>query len=372
MRKTFQYRLYPSKSQIRVLEHTLEVCRWVYNRTLATRKDAYEERKESVSLYDTRNMLTVWKKEDQEYNKVYSQVLQNVQERVDLAFQAFFRRVRNGENPGYPRFKGKGRYDSFTFPQSGFNLIENHHLRLSKIGEIKIWMHRPIEGKIKTLAVRRTSTGKWYACFSCEVETKPLPENTRAVGIDVGLEKFATLSTGEYIENPRYFRKGENALAKAQRKLSKLDKESPKRANQRHVVSHIHEKISNQRKDFAHKLSRRLVDEFGIIVFEKLNITNMTQNHCLAKSIQDAAWNQLIQFTTYKAEDAGRSVVMVNPNGTSKKCSRCGTMVDKDLSVRIHVCPTCGLEINRDLNASYNILGLGLQSLGLAPRSHPL
>ena len=167
---------------------------------------------------------------------VHSQVLQNVQERVDLAFKAFFRRVKAGEKPGYPRFRGYGWYDSFTFKQFGFELLDNG-LLLSKIGVVKIVLHRPIEGQIKTLTIQRDAVGNWYACFACEVEPEPLPFNELAIGIDMGLESFATLSNGDWIDNPRFFRRDERALAKAQRKLSKAEKGTPERAKRRKAVS---------------------------------------------------------------------------------------------------------------------------------------
>jgi putative transposase len=211
-----------------------------------------------------------------------------------------------------------------------------------------------------------------YACFSCEVEPKPLPASEKAVGVDVGLKSFATLSNGEKVTNPRFFRKDENKLAKAQRKLSKAEKGTPERAKRRKAVEHIHQRIANRRKDFAHKLSRQLVNEYGVIALEKLNGKNMLQNHCLAKSISDAAWNQFARYTQYKAENAGRECVLVDPRNTSKRCSRCGTLLEKDLSARVHSCPICGLEIDRDENAAINILALGLQCLGVNPRSHPV
>jgi putative transposase len=237
---------------------------------------------------------------------------------------------------------------------------------------IKITQHRSVGGKIKTLSIQRDAVGNWYACFSCEVEPKPLPESEWAVGIDVGLESFATFSSGEKIANPRFFRQDEKELAKAQRKLSKSEKGTPERARRRKVVAHIHQRITNRRKDFTHKLSRQLVNEYGIIAFEKLNNNGMLQNHYLAKSISDAAWNGLVQYTIYKAEDAGRSVVLVDPKGTTQRCSRCGRIVKKSLSVRVHSCPVCGLKIDRDENAAINILALGLESLGASPRSSPV
>ena len=247
-----------------LLEQTLEICRWVYNDTLALRKNAWEQEQRSISLYETNKILTEWKKERPDLNQVYSQVLQNVQMRVDLAFKAFFRRVKAGENPGYPGFKGKGRYDSFTYPQSGFKL-EGDHLHLSKIGDVKIVLHRHIEGTIKTLTIRRSSTGKWYACFSVEYDPSPLPQKETAVGIDLGIESFATLSNGEKIENPRFFRTDEKALAKAQRRLSKAEKGTPDRKKARKIVAHVHERIANRRLNFAHQTSRKVVDRFGTI-----------------------------------------------------------------------------------------------------------
>jgi len=283
--------------------------------------------------------------------------------RVDLAFKAFFQRVKAGENPGYPRFKERGRYDSFTYKQSGFNL-DGDRLHLSKIGEVRIVLHRPIEGTIKTLTIRWSSTGKWYACFSVEYDPSPAPQKETVVGIDVGLESFATLSNGEKIENPRFFRTDERVLAKAQRKLSKAQKDTPERKKARKIVAHVHKRIVNRRLNFAHQTSRQLVDRFGTIVFEELNITNMQKNHPLAKSIADVAWNMFISITGSKAEDAGSRVIQVNPRNTSQMCSRCGMIVAKTLSDRVHSCPHCGLVMDRDQNAAINIMRLGLQSQG--------
>ncbi|TAK14860.1 MAG: transposase, partial [Anaerolineae bacterium] len=296
-----------------------------------------------------------------------SQVLQNVQERVDLAFKAFFRRAKAGEKPGYPRFRGDGRYASFTFKQSGFRLLDTG-LLLSKIGTVRIVLHRPLEGRIRTLTVQRDAVGNWYACFACEVEPEPLPFNPAAIGIDLGLESFATLANGLKIDNPRFFRQDERDLAKVQRRLSRAEKGTPRRAKRRRAVQHVHQRIANRRKDFAHKKSRELVNAFGFLAFEDLRIKNMLQNPCLAKSISDAAWSQLIQYTTYKAENAGRGVVLVDPRNTSRMCSCCGTLVEKSLSVRVHQCPnpSCGLVMDRDENAANNILRLGLESLGVA------
>lgn len=369
MRLAYRYRLNPTKSQRTALEGVLDACRWVYNNTLAIRKEAWEQRQESVSYYDTKKMIPTWKAELPFLAQAYSQTLQDVSMRVDLAFQAFFRRVKSGEKEaGYPRFKGKGWYDSFTFPQrEGGWRLDGDTLRIFKVGNVKIKLHRPIEGKIKTLTIRRDTLGNWYACFSCEVEWIAPEPSPYVVGIDMGLEKFATLSTGVMIDNPRFFRRDEKALAKAQRKLSKCHKGTPEREKAKRVVRHIYARIANRRKDFAHKLSRYLANAFQVIVFEDLNTKGMMQNHCLAKSIGDAAWNQLIQYTTYKAVSADRSVVLVNPAYTSQDCSGCGNRAKKALSQRVHRCGKCGLELDRDLNAALNILARGLACIGLEP-----
>jgi len=361
--KAYRYRLFPTKSQVSQMEQTLEICRWVYNETLAMRKNAWEQEQRHISYYESKRQIPLWKKERPELSTVYSQVLQNVTLRVDLAFKAFFRRLKSGEKPGYPRFKGKGRYDSFTYPQYGFKL-DGDRLHLSKIGDVKIVLHRPIEGTIKTLTIRRSATGKWYACFSVEYDPTPAPQKESVVGIDVGLESFATLSNGEKIENPRFFRTDEKALAKAQRKLSKAEKGTPERKKARKIVAHVHERIANRRLNFAHQTSRKVVDRFGTIVFEDLNITNRQKNHHLAKSIADVAWNMFITITESKAEDAGSRVILVNPRNTSQICSRCGMIVAKTLSDRVHSCPHCGLVMDRDQNAAINIMRLGLQSQG--------
>jgi putative transposase len=363
----------PTKSQVHILERQLELCRWAYNNTLAYRKDAWEKDQRTVKRFETQDRLPQLKLDKPDLKEVYSHVLQNVTLRVELAFKAFFRRVKAGEEPGYPRFKGKGRYDSLTYPQLGYG-IKDGKLHLAKIGDIKIKLHRSIEGRIKTCTIRRMPTGKWFACFSVEIEDTPLPpwKDGSMVGIDVGLESFATLSNGEKIANPRFFREEERELSRVQRKLSKAPKGTPERKKALKVVERVHERIANRRNDFANQVSRQLVDRFGVIVFEDLDIKNMLKNHCLAKSISDAAWNILVKTTESKAAYAGSKVVLVDPRQTSQMCSRCGLIVKKDLSERIHSCPECGLSMDRDLNAAINILRLGMQSLRKSDRSPAL
>lgn len=366
MRLTYQYRLFPNSAQRTNLEKTLNLCRWVYNQTLAMRKDAWEQEQRRVSYYDTKRMLPLWKVEKPELKRVYSQVLQNVTERVELAFQAFFRRLKAGEEEvGYPRFKGYGNYDSFTFTQSGFKLAGDI-LALSKIGNVRIKLHRPIAGAVKTLTIRRDSVGNWYACFSCEVEAKPLPPTHKAVGVDLGLTTFAYMSDGTKIVRQRWMKQDAQDIARLQRKKERFAKGSPERSKVIRALCHAYERAANRRKNFAHQESRKLVNEYQFIAFEKLAIQEMqvNGNKVINRGIADVAWGQFVQFTTYKAANAGRGVALVNPKGTTQMCSGCGEIVPKDLSVRVHDCPHCGLKLNRDHNAALNILALGLQSMG--------
>jgi putative transposase len=368
MQKAFKYRLYPSKAQVTKLDATLALCRELYNAALQERRDAWRINRTSLNYHAQAVQLPGIKALRPELGLVHSQVLQETLQRLDKAFDAFFCRLRIGRKPGFPRFRSRARYHSFTYPQSGFALESGGRLRptlrLSKIGKVKIKLDRPLEGQVKRLTITRSATDKWYACFCVECEPEPLPATTEATGIDLGLKSFAVLSSGEPILNPKFFRAEEKRLAKAQRKVRAATKGSPERRKRRKVVAHIHERIANKRRNFAHQESRKLVNRYAIIVFENLNIRGMLRNHCLAKSIADAAWDQLVQFTTYKAASAGRRVVQVNPRHTSQMCSGCGKMVGKDLSVRIHACAACGLRIGRDHNAALNILSLGLQALG--------
>jgi putative transposase len=371
MRKTFKYRLFPSRQQQRLLEQQLEECRWLYNHLLAERRAAWEQRQESVRLYDQQATLPALKAERPALAGVQSQVLQNVAVRIDLAFQAFFRRAREGATePGYPRFRGKGRYDSLTFPQVpvGCKLdAETKRLRVMNVGQVKIILHRPLEGASKTATIRRSSTGKWYVSFSCEcAEPAPLPATGQQVGIDVGLKTFATLSTGQAIANPRFFRQKEQALAKAQRRLAKEEKGTPERSERRKVVARVYERMTWRRNDFAHQHSRRIVNVFDVIAVEDLAVNRMTHSQCLAKSIHDVAWSQFASLLSYKAAWASRRYVAVNPAYTSQDCSRCGHRQPLSLSDRTYTCPCCGIILDRDLNASLNILRLGQQSLASA------
>ena len=368
MRKAYKYRVYLTNGQRHILDQTLEECRWVYNQTLAARRDAYTEGA-PLSWYDTKALLPIWKVERPSLKLVHSPVLQNITQRVDLAFQAFFRRVREGaEEVGFPRWKQVGRYDSLTYPQYGNGVrLDGSRLILSKVGAVKLLLHRPVEGTPKTVTLSRSATGKWYACISCETSAHRLEPTEHVVGVDVGLLNFATLSDGSQIENPRFYRKDEADVQRVQKRkdAAKKAQDWAENAKQKLLLAKIHERIAHRRADFAHKRSRELVDQYQIIVFEDLAPQEMgtDKGRSLRKSIRDVAWTQFISMTIGKAAEAGRTVILVDPRNTSKMCSQCGELVQKTLSTRTHTCPACGLVLDRDLNAALTILQRGLQTL---------
>jgi putative transposase len=367
MRKSFKYRIYLSRGQRRILAQQLEACRWVYNQTLAERERAYAERGESLRLYDTQAMLPGWKLTRPALKRVHSQVLQNISVRVDLAFQAFVRRVNAGANAvGFPRFKGVGRYDSLTYPQYGNGVrLDGDRLILSKVGAVHVVLHRPVEGTPKTVTLTRSRTGKWFACFSCVTEAEPLEPTGKVVGVDVGLSSFATFSDGQKIANPRFYRRDEADLKRVQQRkdVAKNAQNWPEHAKQRGILAKIHARIANRRSDFAHKASRALVDAYQVIVFEDLAPLELGRSRGMRKSILDVAWTQFISMTVSKAAEAGRRVILVNPRDTTKLCSSCTRMVPKELHERVHSCPHCGLVLDRDENAARNILQRGLLAL---------
>jgi putative transposase len=392
--KSCKYRLSPTRKQAEKLQLTLDRCRELYNAALQERRDAYEVitrrpdfyavearkqaiRAQNISYYSQANQLPDIKDIREEYKDIHSQVLQDVLRKVDKAFKAFFARCKRGATPGYPRYKGRDRYVSFTYPQGGYSLTHDSRVCLSKIGSIKVKLHRPLEGEVKTCSIKREGEC-WYVVFTCDVEAQVLPVSDEAVGIDLGLLHFATLSTGETIENPRYFRKGEKKGEKLQQALARKKRGSHRRKKAVKAIAQAHRKVRNQRADFLHKESRALVNTYGMIVFEELQPATMSRRarpkqdaetgkylpnggsakSGLNKSIHDAGWGQFVQFCIYKAANAGRTVVQVNPRYTSQVCSGCGTVKKKELSERWHSCE-CGTELDRDHNAALNILWLG-------------
>lgn len=355
MRKTYKFRLYPTKKQVQKLEWTLDMCRILYNSCLLDRKNHYEQTGKGLSRIKQQEILKSDKQTVESLKKIHSQALQDVLFRVDRAFQGFFRRLREKDGKaGYPRFKGEGRYDSITYPQQPGFQITPQGLKLSKIGTIKIKLHRNIDGTVKTCTIKR-ECNRWYACFSVEYEPveKPIPD--KAIGIDMGIKSFAVTSDGEVIDNPKYFLKSEKKLISKQRQLSRKTRGSANRKKARKIVAKLHTKVRNQRSDFHHKVSRKLVDAYGFIAIEDLNIKGMVKNHRLAKHISDAGWGQFLNYLIYKAEEAGCKIEKVPPQYTSIKCSVCGQPVHKTLADRIHRCPFCNVVIDRDHNAAQNI-----------------
>ena len=403
--KSSKYRLYPTRKQAEKLQLTLDRTRELYNAALQERRDAYEIIKRRPDFYDAQarkqaiqahnityysqaNQLPEIKDIRQEYRDIHSQVLQEVLRKADKTFKAFFARCKRGDTPGFPRYKGRDRYNSFTYPQGGYSLTHDSRVCLSKIGRVKVKLHRPLEGKVKTCSITREGTC-WYVVFACEVEAELLPVSDGSVGIDLGLLHFATLSTGETIENPRYFRKGEKKREKLQQSLSRKKRGSRRRKKAVKQVAKAHRKVRNQRADFLHKESRQLVNTYGLMVFEELQPANMSRRakpkqdengkylpngasakSGLNKSIQDAGWNQFVQYCSYKAANAGRIVLTVNPRYTSQVCSGCGTVKKKELSERWHSCE-CGTELDRDHNAALNILRLGRSQQASYPVEAP-
>ena len=359
-RKTFKYKLMPTPAQSAQLDAILRVCRELYNAALQERRDAWRMQRVSVTYYQQKTELPEIRQIRADCAAVHSQVLQDVVLRVHRTFQAFFKRVANGGKPGYPRFKGRYRYHSFTYPQwgNGASLVGDR-LLLSKIGYLEVRWSRPLEGTPKTVSISEEADG-WYACFSCaEVPVQPLPLTGEETGIDLGLESFATLANGMQIANPRHYRKAEQALAKAQRRKDRRKRGSKRRRKAVLLLRKQYQKVARQRRDFHHKTARSLLTQYDTVYFESLQVANLAQNEHLAKSIYDAGWSQFCSILTFKAENAGKRVLAVPPAYTSQLCSGCGVLVKKGLSVRWHECPDCGTRLHRDHNAALNIQRVG-------------
>jgi putative transposase len=418
MRKAFKYRIYMNKATEKTLLWTLDRCREVYNAGLQERRDAYnfhvrhhpnyydpEIRKQlpselNSSYNSQQNALPDIKNEiREEYKEIAAHVLQDTLRRLDKAFSAFYKRVQKGQEPGYPRFQSRNRYDSFTYPDgAGWKLETKQrpdgkkgmvkvHLKLTKIGTVKLHLHRDIAGTIKTCTIKR-EVNHWYVIFSCEcADPEPLPLSYEDVGIDVGVSHLATLSNGEMIEHPRCLRQGEYKLKAAQQVLSRKKRRSHRREKAKRTVGKAHRKIRNQRRDALHKASRKLITRYQVLVCEDLHTKNLTKkpkskqdettghslpNGAAAKgglntSILDAGWGMFVDRCSAKAEEAGRTVLKVSPRFTSQICSSCGTVKKKDLSERWHSCE-CGAELDRDVNAAINILARGKQQLSAGTR----
>jgi putative transposase len=346
MRVAFKYRLYPTKTQTAFLDGELcEACS-LYNAAKQERDEAWKVCRKSINYYDQANQLKAMRANGCLTLANFS-CCQDVLRRVDKTYKSFYARVKRGEKPGFPRYKASRRYDSITFPSYGDGCgLMNDRLRIQGAGQIKVKLHRAIEGTIKTVTVKREAD-RWIVVFSVECEVSPLPASDRVTGIDVGLNSFAVLADGTEIENPRHYRKAEARFRRYQRMVARR---SSKRSNRRRkavrLLQRAHAHVVNQRKDFQHKLSRSLVNEYGTIAVEDLNVRGLASG-MLAKSVHDAGWSSFIAMLSYKAESAGRVLVKVDPRGTSQTCI-CGARVVKTLSERWHLCSACGLSAGRD------------------------
>jgi putative transposase len=361
MRKAFKYRLYPNHSQTVALDAMLGAHRRLYNLALRDRRDSYEGEGRSVSYAEQSALYKVSRRMVPSFCALNFSSAQATLRRLDKAFIAFFRRVKAGECPGYPRFKGEDRFRTVEFPSygDGCRLKENGRLYLQNVGHIKVKLHRAIEGTIKTVSVKK-SCGQWYVIFSCDLGDAPEPvEGGPEVGIDLGLKSFLVTSDGSSVDPPRYYGKAQKKLKRAQRALARKKKGSSRRRKARKRVARLHEKTANQRRDFHHKETRKLVDAHGLIAHEALNVKGLARTR-LAASVHDAGWAQFVNILVAKAEEAGVRVVAVNPANTTQACSSCGAMPEtkKTLSERLHSC-SCGYVADRDVNAAENILALG-------------
>lgn len=384
MRRSFKYRLWTNTNQDRELFTMLETHRRLYNACLDQRKTAYETEQRSVKYTEQ----SVWFKCQRSVNPYFVRLnfssAQATMRRLDKAFQAFFRRCKAGEKPGYPRFKSRDRYDSVEFPayRDGVRL-NGDRLYVQYVGTIRVKLHRPVEGQIKTVTLKREAD-KWCVIFSCELPEVPVVNNGKpAVGIDVGLESFLTTSDGHQEPNPRYLKNALPKLRRVSRSVTRKKKGGKNRRKTVRRLQKIHTRVRNLRREHHYQVACRLVLAYGLIAVESLNIQGMIRNGRFSRAISDAGWSGFLNILRYKAESAGVQFVEVDPKGTSQECSGCGQEVRKDLSVRWHDCPHCGLSLHRDHNAARNILARGQGWTGPAdgnvdqqvmrhPRSHYL
>ena len=361
MQIVYRFEIHPTKEQQELMFHILKLCRKLYNYALNERQETYKETGKGLTYNQQQNTLPLFVKENPEYKQFHSQVLQDVLRRLESAYQRFF-----AKEAGYPRFKNRDHYSSFTYPQ--VDNVKKTFSRpgsvyLSKIGFVKMETHREFPVETVTRVNVKYYGSKWYANLTAEIpDVATSGDLGKAVGIDVGLNHFAVLSDETYIDNPRYYRKMEKKLAKAQRRLSRKKKGSHNRGKAKAKVARVHAKIANQRRDFLHQASIRMVRSYDLIVMEDLKVRNMVRNHRLAKSIHDAGWGQFRNYIRYKCERTGKLFIRVDPKGTSQTCL-CGEHMLKDLRMRVHECPVCGLVMDRDLVSSKLILERGLRTI---------
>jgi len=414
MRLSYQYKLLPTADRRAALNAVLDKLRCQYNWLLQERFDWWEqnrsyinacpidvthlpELKEQPNYYSQKKSLVYLKKERPWYKDVHSQVLQDMVKRVDLAFSRYIKGNSNGKRSGKPRFKGKGRYRSFTYTQANIDWVDGNKITLPKIGEIKVNWHRKLPDgfDVKTAIISRKADG-FYITLTLddrrvpESNIEPVPMLENSIGVDMGLEKFASDSEGDFIAIPQFFRKAQADIARLQQRLANSKKGSVARKKLVHKIAKLHQKIARQRKQFHFESAQIILNKAEVVYVEALSTTNMSRRakpkqdeagkflpngqaakSGLNKSIADAGWASFINILTFKAEKAGQKVIAVNPNGTSQHCSNCLNRVSKELSERWHYCPSCGLELDRDTNAAILIkkVGLGIASLKKARKS---
>lgn len=358
MNKAFRYLLYPNREQSEAMTALLNTHRHLYNSALAERKSAYEVEKRTVGYQEQSAHLKTTRKENPYLALANFSSCQRTLKRLDRAFQAFFRRIKSGETPGYPRFRGYGRFDSVEFTHGdGAKLTADGRAYFQSVGNVKVKTHRPVEGKIKTVTFCRQA-GRWYVVFVCDVaETEAEQSDKPAVGVDLGLKSFFVTSDGEEVKPPKFYRKAQKKLRRVQRAVSRKRKGG---ANRRKAVQHlarVHQHVANQRKDWHHKTALSLVRRYGLIAHEDLNVKGIARTR-LAKSTHDAGWSQFLSVLRQKAECAAVLVVGVNPRNTTQMCSNCGCLpaVPLKLSDRVYHCAFCDFQADRDFNAAKNIL----------------
>lgn len=357
---TYKYRIYPTREQEHILNEILWIACWLYNKALEHREKYWRESRRSISCYDQGALWRDWRNEDPEENPLRILNMdagQKVLRKLDDAYRAFFKGMR-----GRPRFKTSRRYDSVAYKYGNGSKIRGNRLYIQNVGLIKVRWHRDLpDGRIKQVIVKRKPSG-WYACFQIELpEPEPEPHQGPAVGVDVGIHHALALSDGMVVDSLRSLEASLRKLRVLQRSVARKKRGSNRRQKAVKQVARQHEQIANQRRDFWHKVTRWLVDRYGLIAVENLPLAFMTRNEKLAKAAHDVGLGIFREVLDYKAMEAGAQIVEVNPKFTSQMCSGCGEIVEKDLSVRVHRCEECGLEIDRDVNAARNILALALE-----------